>query len=77
MGKITEILRKHFKSCQKSSEAKKLADRLGKKQQRGGTAPKKTAAPLPKVPVVKTPKVKSLGFRQLPRHGNSHSGSEV
>ena len=77
MGKITTILRKNFRSCQKSSEAKKLQDRVTQKQIRGGTAPKKSTPTVPQAPSVDTPTVAAIGFGHMPRHGNKLSGSEV
>jgi hypothetical protein len=77
MGKITGILRKHFKSCQKSTEARKLSDRIQKKQTRGGTAPKKSANINTATPEVSTPTVHGIGFGHMPRHGNKLSNSEV
>lgn len=78
MGKIIAILRKHFSKCQKSLEAKKLADRLDKKTARGGTQPKKTKPVVaPSAPKVTAPAVKGVGFGHMPRHGNKTAGSEV
>lgn len=77
MGQITGILRKHFKSCQKSNEAKKLADRVDKKQTRGGNAPKRNTTPKIETPTVETPTVHGIGFGHMPRHGNKLTNSEV
>jgi hypothetical protein len=78
VGRITNILRKHFKSCQKS-ETKKLADKLTQQRLRGGTAPKRSQPSLPSVPKVPVPPSvgTGTGFGHMPRHGNKLANAEV